>query len=124
MAGSRESRAPFDNVTGTERNEMAELIFSLPRTNLQDSTTRVDERMDRVNRIRAAILNGYYRVRATDIALKLVDSMREGSGLRLRQEVADTTSVPSASVSSTAESSDATFRPSEASESAEETKHE
>ena len=124
MAGSRGLRAPFDNVTGTERNDTAEFIFSLPHARLQDTKTPAHERMERINRIRAAILNGYYRVRTTEIALKLVDSMREGTGLRFCKDAADPTSLPSASVWSTEKTTDATFPSPQASESAEEVKHE
>lgn len=124
MAGSRGSRAPFDNGTWTERDDVAGILLSLPNPMLRDAERPVDERMERINRIRAAIVNGYYRVRSADIALKLVDSMREGSALRFRRDAADPTSLPFASVPSTEKTTDATFPSPQASESAEEIKHE
>lgn len=120
MAGIRGSRAPFDYVTGTERNDRAEILSCLLYNAGQNTKHPLDERMERVNRIRAAILNGQYRVRSGDIAQSLLDTMRGGSGLRLREEVAHPTSLPAAFVWSTQGTTDATFRSQQASESAEE----
>ncbi len=124
MAGIRGSRAPLDYVTGTERNDRARILSSLLNTMGQPAKHPFDERMERVNRLRAAILNGYYRVRSADLAQKLADTMREGSVLRLCRDAADPTSLPSTSVSSTRETTNATFRPPAASDFAEEVKHE
>ena len=124
MAGLRGSRAPLDDVTGTQHKDETRIISSLIASRVKGSGTPFDERVERVNRLRTAIVNGYYRVRSADIAHRLLDTMREGSGLRRRNEVADPTSLPPASVSSTEETTDATFRLLAASESAEEIKHE
>lgn len=124
MAGIRGSRAPFDYVTGTERNERAEILSSLLYPTGEDPKRPFDERVERVNRIRAAILNGSYRIRSVDLAQKLAETMREEAGLRFRKDAPDAISWPSTSVLSTQETADATFRPPPASESAEEVKDE
>jgi anti-sigma28 factor (negative regulator of flagellin synthesis) len=124
MAHVRGSRATVDNVIGTDRKDVAGIMLSLADPMFRAPYVSVDERIERVDRIRAAIVNGYYRVRSADIAVKLVDSMREAAGLRFRKDAAGPTSGASASVSSTEETTDATFRPPAASESAEEVKHE
>jgi anti-sigma28 factor (negative regulator of flagellin synthesis) len=124
MANIRESRAPLDYVTGTARNERAKIPSSLLYTMGEDPKRPYDERVERVNRIRDSIVNGYYRVRSADLAQKLAETMREAADQRFCRDAADPTSLPSTSVSSTRKTTDATFRPRAASESAEEEKHE
>lgn len=120
MADIRESRATLDTIT-TDRKDVARIMSSLADAAHRVVEAPFDERMERVNCVRAAIVNGFYRVRSADLALKLVDSMREGAGLRFCKEGSDPLID---SVSSKQETTHATFPPPAASESAEEVKHE
>jgi len=116
-------RASLDNLTGMARNDKANVLLSLADITADTADhgrPSSDVRMERVNSLRTAISQGHYFVSSGDLALKLIDSMREGPALRFRNDSG--TSHGSSSWSDLPHHgfTHATFPPPRASDSAEE----
>jgi anti-sigma28 factor (negative regulator of flagellin synthesis) len=82
MTDLRASWANVDRATGTEEQRQRDAMLSLAQSRALEPASTSDARMERVSELRRAIQHGQYSVRSTDLAEKILSTMREGPILR------------------------------------------
>jgi hypothetical protein len=124
MAIAAGSQSGFYAFAGVERYDKVPFPMFQNEADARDAGKISDVRMELVNNLRRAIALDNYRVSSAELARKLMKSMGDSSTVRFRRNAGDAGPASLRNSLPTHGFAHATFRTSQASESAEEVNHE